>query len=126
MATVRVSHGIDDLRNDLEIIPELMVKRGHDVVKRDIREGRTLARANARRNSPRHGKHYDDAITDEMTGALSGEYGPDASMPQGGMLFEYGEGRQSAPHLNITKSFDVIAPKFVSDVGAMVEGLFWP
>lgn len=125
MATVRVVHDIDDLANDLAGIAKRVKPDMRGVVKDGLRVGVMLARANAERTSGRYSKHYRKAITLEMTGDLEGEYGPDVSMKQGNMRFEFGEGRQSAPHLNLARSADVVGPAFERSVRDQIDGWFW-
>jgi hypothetical protein len=120
MATVRVFHGIDDLRSDLAGIPPRMVREGTKIVRKNTREGRDQARVYARGLSGPHGKSYWKRITDEMIGPLEGEYGP-----HGGGLPVGGGWRHGAPNTEMARSADVIGPQFADDVGDMVDGLFW-
>lgn len=120
MATVRVSHTIGDLARDMAAIPTRMVTEGSKVVKKDVRAGRTLARRYARGLSGPHGEDYYKRITDEMTGALEGEYGPhDGGLPVGGGW------RHGTPNTELERSQDVIGPRFASDVRSLIDGLFW-
>lgn len=59
-------------------------------------------RTNATATAGKHGKHYPKSIQHKMVPSLTaivGEVEPDASMPQGGMSFEYGSVNQP-PHLD--------------------------
>jgi hypothetical protein len=118
MTGINVRHGLHDLAADLAAIPPRAVKDMTAVVREGIRVGNTVAKDNARRSSGRHGKHYPKAFTSEMHGLqsalsggrlISGEYGPDASRPQGGMSFEFGS-RNQKPHLDLARSADLLGP----------------
>lgn len=128
MSTVRVSSTIGDLRDDLLRISKEAPVKLRGVVREGIKVGNEVAQTSARRQSGTHGKHYPNAFTAEMHPSggyvYSGEYGPDAAMPQGGMSFEWGS-RNQPPHLDLNKSADVIAPAFGRKVGEAVDGLFW-
>lgn len=115
---------LDGLVADLSSIPTRFVRGTSRAVKKNVDQGNRLAKANAKRTAGSHGKLYPRAFSAEMTGLLSGEYGPDASMPQGDMSFEYGS-RNQAPHLDLNRSADIIGPKFANDIGDVLDGLFW-
>lgn len=120
MATIRVIHGIDDLASDMAEIPVKFVKDGSKVVRTNVREGTAQAKVYAREESGPHGANYYKRISGEMTGALSGEWGPhDGGLPVGGGW------RHSVPNTELARSADVIGPQFAGDVGDMVDGLFW-
>lgn len=128
---VKVTHDIDDLANDLAAITRRVKPDMREVVRDGLRVGTDIARSNARRSAGKHGKHYPKAITSEMhTGlglfgnTISGEYGPDASRPQGGMSFEFGS-RNQAPHLDLARSADVVGPAFIISVDSAVSRWFW-
>lgn len=125
MIRVRVVGDLDDLAADLEFIARTAKSDMRKVVARNLREGNRLAKANARRTAGAHGKHYHRAFGYEMTGLTEGEYGPDSTMPQGGMSFEGGS-RNQPPHHDLAKSLDVIGPKFRRDVAALPDDWFWP
>ena len=57
-------------------------------------------------------------------GEITAAYGPDSSLPQGGMSFEEGS-RNQPPHNDLANSLDLIRPKFHRDVNELVDGLFW-
>lgn len=131
MSTVVVHHDIGDLADDLASIARRVKPDMRGVVKDGIRVGRDLARANAKRTAGAHGKHYPKAITDEMGGGLglfgntiSGEYGPDSALPQGGMSFEHGS-RNQPPHNDLAKSADIVGPSFLRSVDDQVREWFW-
>lgn len=121
---VRVIHDIDDLANDCVAVSRKVKPAAERLIRKRLRIGNDLAKANARRTAGSHGKHYHKAFTVEMHGALSGEYGPDSAMPQGGMSFEFGS-RNSPPHRDLARSNDVNAPGFYDDAGDMTEDWFW-
>ena len=128
---INVRHDIDDLANDLTAIAKRVRPDMRAVVRDGIRVGADLAKANARRTAGGHGKHYPKAITSEMHSGLglfgnsiSGEYGPDASRPQGGMSFEFGS-RNQPPHLDLARSADIVGPSFERSVDEQVSEWFW-
>lgn len=94
------------------------------VVGDNLREGRDQARTFARATARRHGKHYPRSITVDRTSPLSGEYGPDPSLKQGGMSFEGGS-RNQPPHNDLARSADVIGPQFGDDVADLPDRWFW-
>jgi hypothetical protein len=131
VTTIRVHHDIGDLADDMASIVRRVRPDMRGVVKDGIRVGRDLARANAKRTAGAHGKHYPKAITAEMTSGLglfgntiSGEYGPDPALPQGGMSFEHGS-RNQPPHNDLAKSADVVGPSFLRSVDDQVGEWFW-
>lgn len=125
---VRVVHSIGDLANDLAEIPVRSTTELARVVRSNAEEGNRIARAFASQQhtmNSRYDVHYPKAFSAEMLSPMSWEYGPDIAKPQGGMDFELGRGRQSAPHLNLARSADIIGPKLAEDVRDVVDGLFW-
>lgn len=125
MVTAHVTHSIDDLADDCRAIAVRAPRDLRAVVREGLKVGNSLARDNAKRTAGTHGKHYPRAFSYEMTGPLSGEYGPDAAMPQGGMSFENGS-RNQPPHNDLAKSADIIGPSFAGEVGRTAAGWFWP
>jgi hypothetical protein len=124
VTTIRVHHDIGDLADDMASIVRRVRPDMRGVVKDGIRVGRDLARANAKRTAGAHGKHYPKAITAEMGTGISGEYGPDSALPQGGMSFEHGS-RNQPPHNDLAKSADVVGPSFLRSVDDRVGEWFW-
>ena len=119
---VHVTHNIDDLANDLAGIPVKMMRQAPRIVKNHVNEGNRLARNFARAASGPHGKHYYKRITDEMTGPLSGEYGPTGVVAGNAV----GGGWRTGPgNTDLPRSADVIGPKFADAIGEMVDSLFW-
>lgn len=128
---VHVTHGIDDLASDLADVAVRVKPDMRGVVRDGIRVGADLAKANAKRTAGSHGKHYPRSITSEMHSGLglfgntiSGEYGPDAARPQGGMSFEFGS-RNQPPHLDLAKSADIVGPSFGRSVRDQIDEWFW-
>lgn len=118
------SAGIHDLASDCQRIPLGATRHADRAVGAVARDGQKIARANARRNSGTHGKHYPRSITAERKALAQWEYGPDAAMPQGGMSFEFGS-RNQPPHLDLAKSADVIGPTLAKRVGDAIQDAFW-
>lgn len=129
---IRVLNHLDDLADDTRAIATGATRDMVKVVRDGIRTGNTVARDNARRSSGAHGKHYPRAFSAEMHGivsfggvnGISGEYGPDAAKPQGGMSFERGS-RNQAPHNDLAKSADLIGPAFLGEVRRLPDRWFW-
>lgn len=131
MAGVRVEHSIGRLAADMADIPARARVDMRAAVREGIRVGNTVAKDFAKRSAGSHGKHYPNAFTAEMnTGGglfgnvISGEYGPDIAMPQGGMSFEFGS-RNQKPHLDLARSADLVGPAFAQEVGRLPDGWFW-
>lgn len=131
MTNVRVVHDIGDLANDMVAISKRVRPEMREVVRDCITEGNRVAKANAKRTAGVHGKHYHRAFSASMHrglglfgNAISGEYGPDASKPQGGMSFERGS-RNQPPHNDLAKSADLIGARLELKVGLRVNGWFW-
>lgn len=121
---IRVIHNIDDLANDCASIGVRAKAEMGNVVRDNIRKGNGIAKSYAKVSAGAHGKHYPNAFSAEMTGYTRGEYGPRVSMRQGNMSFEYGS-RNQPPHLDVTRSFDQIAPAFDKDAADLPDGWFW-
>lgn len=120
MANIRVTHDIDDLASDLAGIAVEFNRKAPGVVKRHVAEGNGIARRFARDRAGIHGKNYYKRLSAEMTGPLTGEYGPhDGGTPVGAGY------RNGGPNLDLPNSADIIAPKFAKAAGDMAEGLFW-
>lgn len=81
-------------------------------------------KANARATSGQHGKHYPDSILAKMrlSADIEVEVGPDPSLPQGGMSFEYGSVNQP-PHLDGQRAADTIVPRFERRVETTMAAL---
>jgi hypothetical protein len=122
MATVRVTHSIDGLARDLGMIPQTMKVRGKAVVRKNVEQGNLVARDIAKRAAGAHGKNYFRRITAEMTGPMTGEWGP-----KGPPKSDYvGVDGTAGAMRDLVKSAQRQGPRFARDVGRMVDGLFWP
>lgn len=123
MATIRVTHTIDDLEADCREVATTTKARMARVVKRNVEQGNVLARKYARGASGPHGLNYYKRITSEMTGPLSGEYGPTGEVAGNAV----GAGwRHGPPNTDLEKSLDIIGPRFARDVSNVADDLFWP
>lgn len=122
---IKVTHHIDDLASDLRTIAAEVTPTMARTLREEARLGNELAKGFARKSAGKHGKHYPNAFSVEARGLLSVEYGPDASMPQGGMSFEYGS-RNQPPHLDLAKSADIVAARLGEAILNDVDDLFWP
>ena len=129
---VVVRHHIGRLADDLAKIPVKAHKDMLGVVRKNLRIGNDLAKANARASSGRHGKYYPGRFRVNMYGAAAalsggglygGEYGP-SGHPQGEMSFEGGS-RNQKPHRDLQRSLDVVGPKFADDAARLADGWFW-
>jgi hypothetical protein len=95
MARVNVRHNIGALAADMADIPPSAARGMVKIVREGIKVGNTVAKDFARESAGAHGKLYHRAFTTEMrptfegfgTRIISGEYGPDSALPQGGMSF---------------------------------------
>lgn len=123
--SVRVRHTIDRLERDCTTVPVTAARDMALATRKNAERGNKNAKANARRTSGSHGKHYPNAFTAEAITPLMWEYGPDASRPQGGMSFEFGS-RNQPPHLDLAKSADIAGPLFARDVSKAAGSWFWP
>lgn len=119
MSSVRVTHGIDMLAADARRIAVTTKPKMARVVTKNVTEGRKSAQKFAKGASGPHGKSYFKRITDEMTGVLTGEYGPhDGGTPVGGGW------RHGPPNTDLPRSADVIGPKFAKDAADLLD-VFW-
>ena len=122
MPTVRVTHNIGDLANDLKRTPAKMRTQTTGIVRRNVEQGTTLARRFAQEAAGPHGSNYYKRISGEMTGPLSGEYGPTGVVEDNAV----GAGwRNGPPNTDLEKSLDIQGPRFERDIGSMIDGLFW-
>lgn len=132
MTGVRVTHHIDRLAADMASIPPRAIKDMRDTVREGIRVGNVVARDFARQSAGAHGKLYPRAFSSQMhpirggfgSHLISGEYGPDATKPQGNMSFEFGS-RKQKPHLDLARSADLMGPALAGEVRRLPERWFW-
>lgn len=122
---IKVTSTIDDLASDLRKIPVMAAKDMARITKMNAQRGNKNAKAYAKESAGAHGKHYHKAFTVEMLSPLSYEYGPDSSRPQGDMSFEFGS-RNQPPHLDLSRSADLLGPMFARDVAKLPDRWFWP
>jgi hypothetical protein len=114
--------GIADLADDLRTIPVMMRSRATAIVARNIDYGNKTAQNIANQLAGKHGKNYANRLTAEMTGPLSGVYGPSPLIGE-----DYvGVGGTEGAMRDLEKSASTTAPKFAREIGEMVDGLFWP
>lgn len=114
-----VHHTIADLAGDLAGIPVAFARKAPGVVRRNVNEGNRLAQQFARDKAGPHGKNYWKRLSSEMTGPLSGEYGPHDGGTPVGAGYRHGDG-----NLDLPNSADIIGPKFAKAVGDLAESLF--
>lgn len=120
--TVHVVHTIGDLYDDLRAIAVRADKDLSKVVRKNVREGTAQAKTFARAGAGLPGKAYYKRISGEMTGPLSGEFGPTGS-PKTEFL---GVGFRHAGNLDLPRTADIIGPQMAGDVDDAVDGWFWP
>lgn len=122
MAVIRVEHGIDMLAGDMRRIPAQALKKSSSAVRANTRQGRTTARALARKSSGAHGKNYWKRIDSEMLTPLSGEFGPHGDVVGNAV----GAGwRNGPPNTDLPKAADVAGPKLAKDIRGVLDDLFW-
>lgn len=115
---VSVTSTLDDLERDYAATPPALVRKGNALVRKSVTEGRVLAQQFAREASGPHGKSYFKRITDEMTGPLTGEFGPHAGGTPVGGGWRHGPGNTDLP-----RAADVIGPKFANAVDDLIGDL---
>ena len=120
---VRVVHTIGDLERDLTTMAMQAPTALRKVVHRNVIEGNRLARNIARSESGPHGRLYYKRITSEMTGLLTGEYGPTGAVVGKAV----GAGwRGGVENTDLEKSAEVISWRFGPQVLDAAADLFWP
>lgn len=92
------------------------------VVRRNTEQGNRLAQRFARESAGPHGKFYFKRITAEMTGPLSGEYGPEGDVVGNAVG---GGWRNGPPNTDLPRSADIQGPKFADEVGDTFGKMFW-
>lgn len=123
MVSVHIdSSQIKDLARDYGRVESAASPRVDRAVEGVAKDGNRIAQSFARQSAGAHGKHYPAAFDVEQLGIASYEYGPDSSMLQGNMSFEYGS-RNQPPHLDLTKSADMIGAQLSRKVGDVVDDL---
>lgn len=127
MPSIQVTHSVGGVSRDLRGIAMRAPRDFVGAVRSTIRHGERTAQTFARRSAGAHGKHYPRSITSEMlstSGAISGEWGPDPGLPQGGMSFEQGSRNQPA-HNDLGRSAAVAIPFGLSEVQRIPGRHFW-
>lgn len=121
-----VHSSIGALARDMRTVAVEFKPRMAVEVKGVANDGNKAAKRLAQRSAGSHGKHYHNAFTVERRTPLSYEWGPDASMPQGGMSFEHGS-RNQPPHLDIAQGADLHgADDLQRRAQRVLDRLFWP
>jgi hypothetical protein len=121
MVAYHFTHSIGDLAADCESIAARGPVELPKVVRANVERGNTVAQGFARRASGPHGSSYWKRLTWEVTGPLTGEYGP-----HGGGVPVGGGWRHGLGNSDLARSTDVIGPAFAAAVGDTVQGWFWP
>jgi hypothetical protein len=116
-----VTNTLDDLAADIGAIPVRAQAALPRVVHKNLTKGNRIAQRLAREKAGPHGKNYWKRLSAEMTGPLSGEYGPEGE-PKSDFI---GVGFRHGVNLDLPNSADQIAPKFAGDVLDAADGLFW-
>lgn len=95
-----------------------------DVYKDTAGDLRNAWRRNATETAGKHGRHYPKAITFDMkvSTSITAEIGPDPSLPQGGMSFEFGSAKQE-PHLDGQRATDEVVPRLDRRIDATLGQL---
>lgn len=120
---IRVTHSIDDLADDLTTIAAEARPTLARAVRRNVLQGHREAQRFARQSSGPHGRLYYKRITAEMTGALTGEYGPTGEVAGNAVGAGWRHGRGNT---DLARSADIVAVNFGQDVLESVGDLFWP
>lgn len=116
---------LDQLAADLGAAADGVHRRAREVVEANAVELRNQWRDNARATGRRHATHYVKAVTAEQIPAADGiawEVGPDSSMKQGAMSFEFGSSNQP-PHLDGMRAAVQQEPKFVKDLKEITKDM---
>lgn len=116
---IRVRHSIDRLAHDYEQIPVQAAAGLARIARDNVDYGRDLAKALARERSGPHGKSYFKRISSEMTGPLSGEWGPSGS-PKTEFV---GAGFRSGVNTDLPQSADKVIQSASADVRKLITRL---
>jgi hypothetical protein len=120
--SIRVVSTFDDLYDDLRSNATRADKDLSKVVRKNVREGTAQAKTFARALAGVHGKAYYKRISGEMTGPLSGEFGPTGT-PKTEFV---GVGFRHGHNLDLPRTADIIGPQMAGDVDDAVDKWFWP
>ncbi|MCW2496403.1 hypothetical protein [Jatrophihabitans sp.] len=118
---IREFDTIDALARDLRSIAVRADKDLSKVVRRNVKEGTAQAKTLARAGAGKHGKAYYKRISGEMTGPLSGEFGPTGS-PKTEFV---GVGFRHGHNMDLPRTADIIGPQMAGDVDDAVDKWFW-
>lgn len=117
---IRVRHHIDRLADDYEQVAINAPIGMRKIVADNIDYGRDLAKALARANAGPHGAAYYKRIHSEMTGVLTGEFGPDGS-PKTEFV---GVGFRSGMNTDLDRAGDQTLIAASADVRKLLTRLF--
>lgn len=127
MASIRVTHSIDDLSGDLARIAGETRPRMRGVVRDGVKVGTALARGFAKEKSGPHGSRYYKRITGSMDRGLglfgntiSGEYGP-TGIPKTDFV---GAGFRHGINTDLPRSADIVGPSFLRSVDDELGDIF--
>lgn len=119
---LNVTHTIKALDRDMRRIPPKAMTRMVGVVKTSVEQGARAEQGIAKRRAGSHGTNYWKRISGEMTGTLTGEWGPTGTVAGNAV----GAGwRNGPPNTDSAKSADIQVPRFVNAVSKIPDRLFW-
>lgn len=119
---VNVRHTIGDLARDMGGISARAEADLGAVVRRNVYQGNRLAQRLSREKAGPHGTAFYKRMQPEMTGPLTGEYGP-VGIPKSefvGVGFRHG-----GTNTDLPRSADVQGPKMAADVRDLLDRWFW-
>jgi hypothetical protein len=122
MASIRVTHTLDDLESDCRKITTGARTACARAVKKNVKLGEKTEQQIARGASGPHGRLYYKRITSEMFSPLEGEWGPTGEVVGNAV----GAGWRHGVNTDSQKSADIVGPKFAKDVSDIADSLFWP
>lgn len=124
MPTIRVTHSIGDLADDLRTVATSTPRRMAGVVKDAAKRGNRNAKAFADVDHTMFSDvdaDYPPSFTAERITALVWEFGSDHPKATG---YEFGSVNQASPHRNLDRSVDIEAVEFPLDVSDEMR-LIW-
>lgn len=120
---VKVTHSIGDLASDLRTMSRQAPPKLSRVVREQVKEGTRAARAHAKASAGPHGKTYWKRISGEMTGPLTGEFGPTGNVVGRAVGAGY---RKGVDNTDLDLAAKEISWAFGHAVMNAADGLFWP